>query len=362
MGIDIVFKAIFPTAKPAAVRFVELCSVVSRSQSFRGPLELSVYESTNAGNPVSVCRSNPSTPGLSDAMLRLVAEHGSDNYSFRSTWAIRGTRAGRVTTYSVDVTARAPVARRQPGLERDVDVTWDIGDSRRYTPEGKDDYPDVEQVISDLRVLIELGASSVWASGPGRTLTPLELFAVYHRDPNDYRHDGLPQPLPQASIDEADIEVAEEYARKEQDSQRLLPTPAGPIVYSPLLVRGTLNMFYTYLDEVVRAGVLGEIERTRGASYRAYQCRENADTWIAIERRSDAAELVRIDAVTRNGEALDILYTIIEPGIDDQIVRALVHFVVLEQFYANAYRASTKLIRFRNLASGKENVIPFDPG
>jgi len=97
---------------------------------------------------------------------------------------------------------------------------------------------DVDQLISDLQVLIELGACSTWAAGPDRVVNPLALDAVYHRAPGDDADDGVESPFPKWPIDLDHIEIAHEYALKDGSNQRLLTTDAGPIVYSPPLVRG----------------------------------------------------------------------------------------------------------------------------
>jgi len=361
MGIDVVFRTVFPEAKPAAVRFVELCSVMSQHPDFRGPVELEVYELTNSGNPIATARGSASNHGINDEMRRIVAERATPQYSFRSTWTVQRTRHGRASSYSIDVTARAPLARRAPDFERDLDVIWDIGDSRRYTPEGVGDYPSVEEVIADLGLLVELGARSIWAAGPGDTLDPLQLYVVFHRDPNDFRDDGLARPLPPWPVDELDVEVAEEYARREQDTQRLLHSTAGPIIYSPLLVRGSLNMFYTYLDEVLRAGMVADIQRTNAAAFQAFDCRENGKTWISIERKTDALPLVKLAPIRQDADVLLIDYEITDPGLDDQLVRVLVYFTVLRGLYGDAYRQSNKPLCYRNALTGKESVVPYGP-
>jgi hypothetical protein len=236
-----------------------------------------------------------------------------------------------------------------------------LGDSRRYTLDGKDDYPYAAQVISDLQVLIEAGASSVWGSTDA-AVNPLELYAIYHRDPNDYRHDGLPEPLPARPIDVVHVEVAEEYARKryeQDDGLRLLATSAGPIVYSPQLASGTLNMFYTYLDRVMKADVRADVEETKAAGYRAYECSNLQKKWIVVERRSDGAEIVRVDSLKQEADVLTIAYEIIEPGMNDIIIRELVLRAVLQALYGGAFRGSVTQLRYRNIATETEDLVPY---
>jgi transposase len=323
------------------------------------PVDLKVYESSDRDPPIAAVTGTASEPNVRVQMNRLLTEYPTDLFSFRASWRVRGTRDGRSTSYRVAVSVRSPLARHVPWFDRDVDVTWDLGDSSHYSPEGKDQHPNVELLVSDLQVLIELGAGSIWAAGPERVMNPLQLYAVYHRDSNDYRNDGLPVPLSKWPIDTEDIEVADEYARKDGGSQRLFASKAGPIIYSPLLERGTLNMFYTQLEEVLKAGMSADMRRTGAASYRAYNCSENQESWIVVERRSDGTEILRVDSIRQDADILTIAYEIIEPGIDDQIVRTLVPLAVLKGLYGDAHRSSVKQLRHQNLATGTDDLVPY---
>jgi hypothetical protein len=361
MSIDVIFNAVFLSPKSAAARFAELWRLLSTRPEFHGPGQVQVYELINAANPVAKVAGYSSDPAVAAQIRRMIAEYAADKYSFVGTWSIRGTRGGHQTHYGVDVTTRSPLARYAPWCDRNIDITWDLGNSHRYTMEGKDDYPNAEQVNSDLQVLIELGAASVWAS-TDPVVNPLELYAVYHRDPDDYRHDGLPEPLAKWPIDVSHVEVAEEYAQKEyekDDGLRLFTTSAGPIVYGPQLASGTLNMFYTYLDEMMKGVVRDDIEETKAAGYRAYECSNLQKKWIVVERRSDGAEIVRIDSLKQDADVLTIAYEIIAPGINDIIIRELVPLAVLQSFYGGAFRGSVKQLRYQNTVQGTEDLVPF---
>jgi len=362
MSLDVIFNAVFPTPKSAAARFAELWSLLAKRPAFHGPGQVRVYELIDTANPVAKVEGYAADPAVAAKVRELLAEYAADKYSFAGSWGIQGTRKGQPTRYGVDVTIRSPLARHAPRCNRDIDITWDLGNSRRYTLAGKDDYPNAEQVISDLQELIELGASSVWASTDA-LVNPLELYAVYHRNPNDYRDDGLPAPLPKWPIDVADVEVAAEYARKEyekDDGLRLFATSGGPIVYSPQLARGTLNMFYTLLDEMMKAEVRADIEDTRAAGYRAYECNALPKKWIVVERISDGAEIVRIDPLEQEDDVLTIAYEIVEPGINDIIIRELIPLAVLQSFYGGAYRGSVKQLRYKNTAAGTDDLVPIE--
>ncbi|HEY0463329.1 MAG TPA: hypothetical protein VGC79_03930 [Polyangiaceae bacterium] len=226
MGVDVIFNAEFPAPEPAAVRFGELWAAFSKRPEFSEPMDLRVFELLDSANPIAVVKGIASDPKVRATMTKLLGEYRADNYSFRASWEIRGARGAHATSYGVYVTARSPLTRHDPGFDREIDVTWDVADSCRYTPEGKDDYPAVERLISDLQVVIELGARSIWASTE-RVINPLELYAVYHRDLNDYGRDGVERSFPKWAIDQVHIEFADEYARKAEGNQRLFSTDAG---------------------------------------------------------------------------------------------------------------------------------------
>lgn len=360
MGVDIIFNADFPTPKPAAVRLGELWTAFSRRPEFSEPMNLRVFELTDSANPIAVVQGIASDANVRAAMTTLLTEYRADKYSVRANWGIQGARDGRSTSYGVSVTARSPLTRRDSGFDRDIDVTWDVGDSRRYTPEGRDNYPTVEQVISDLRGLIECGPGSVWAAGPDRAVNPLALYAVYHRDLNDYGRDGVERPFPKWAIDQVHIELADEYARNAEGNQRILSTDVGPIVYSPLLVRGTLNMFYTYLDRVLKADIEDLIERTSAANYKAYECSgDQAEKWIVIERRTDGAQILRVDSLRQDDDILTIVYQLIEPGFNDRLAMTLIPLSVLQGLYGNVHRGSIKKLRYQNAATGTDDLVPY---
>jgi hypothetical protein len=359
MGVDVIFNAVFPEPKPAAARFGELWNAISRRPEFGEPMDLKVYESSDRDPHIAAVTGTASEPNVRVQMYRLLAEYRTDLFSFRASWRVRGTRDGRSTSYRVAVSVRSPLVRHVPWFDRDVDLTWDLGDSSRYTPEGEDQRPNVEQVISDLQVLIELGTSSIWAAGPERVMNPLQLYAVYHRDPNDYRNDGLEQALPKWPIDEVHVEVAEEYARKDDGNQRLFACTAGPIIYSPLLERGTLNMFYTHLDRVLKADIEDQMERSRAAGYTAYECSENQNKWIVVERRSDATPILRVESIQQDADVLTIAYKIIEPGFNDRLAMTLIPLSVLKGLYGDAHRSSVKQLRYQNLATGTDDLVPY---
>ena len=361
MSVDVIFNAVFPMPKSAAARFGELWGLLSKRPQFLGPSEVRVYELARRGDPVATEPASRSDPDAAARVKSLLAEYAAEKYCFVSSWGVRATLRGQPIVYGpLDVTIPSPLARHLAWSDRDIDLVWDLGNVRRYT-EGRDDQPEAEQIIADLDVLIELGASSIWASTDS-VVNPLELYAVYHRDPNDYRHDGLREPLPKWPIEEAHVEVAAEYARKEyenDDGLRLFTSGAGPIVFSPQLARGTLNMFYTCLDEMMKAEVRSNIEETRAAGYKAYECAEPLEKRIVVERLADGAEIVRIDSLKQDAGILTIAYEIIEPGIDDIIIRELVPRAVLPSLYSGALRGSVTHLRYQNIATRTEDLVPY---
>jgi len=356
MSVDVIYNAVFPEPKGAAQRFAELLALLANRREFKGPGRVSVYELIGSGDRL-VNEVNPSAARLKS----LLVEYDDAKYGISGTWGVHGTRDGVRTLYGVEVSCGSPLSRSRPWLDRDVDLVWDLGNVRRYT-EGDPEQPNHEQLISDLQVLVELGASSIWGARD-YVVNPDNLYAMYHRNPNDYRADGLETPLPKWPIGVEHIEVAAESAREKyeaDDGLRLFTTAAGPIVYSPLLARGTLNMFYTYLERMMQAEVRADIEQTRASGYQTHEYTEGENKWLVVERRSDGAEIVRVDALEREGDVLTVAYEIIEPGINDIIIRELIPLAVLDSFYGGSYRRSVSQLRYRDKLNKTEDLVPYD--
>jgi hypothetical protein len=256
VSTDVIFNAVFPAPKPAALRFAELCDFFSLRLGCSGPYRVKVYELIDSGHAVGKMDWSASDPKHLARVKEFLSKYEAEKYAVVGSWTMRCKRDGHAIQYGVDLTTRSPLTRWVSRFDRDIDVTWDLGNVRRYI-EHRDDQPDADQVIADLRALVEFGAASVWGAADS-PLNPRELYAMYHRDPNEYRNDGLPEPLANGPIEEAYVEVAAEYARERCDAgggPRICASVAGPIVYSPKLAWGTLKLFYTYLDEMVKAAL-----------------------------------------------------------------------------------------------------------
>jgi len=63
-------------------------------------------------------------------------------------------------------------------------------------------------------------------------------------------------------------------------------------------------MLCAQLDRVLKADIEDQMERTGAAGYKAYEYTENQQSWIAVERVSDEALLLRVDFLRRDGDVL----------------------------------------------------------
>lgn len=252
MGWDIVFFAEFPTPEPAVVRFWRVWkgiqqrpypSVLTSVEILRGgdPLDTLVELGTGPGTV------GPTTP---ERVGTLLDQYATANISVQATWKIAGRRGDLDTIGGVTITTRSADHRKEPRLGRNIDVTWDTGDSRRTTPGGHDGRPNVEQVIADMSLLVELGAESIWGVGEERIIAPEHLHTVFHKHANDYHSDGFARPtFPPQPID-GDIVL---LATEGLPNVRVLQTAQGPIVYTSDLKKDRLNMFYAGMGGILLA-------------------------------------------------------------------------------------------------------------
>jgi hypothetical protein len=145
----------------------------------------------------------------------------------------------------VTVTVFGPRLRWLSPIPRPVDISWDVGDSRRYTVDGREDKP----TVADVALLVDLGAESIWGVDGDLELSPHHLYAAFHRDLNAYRHDGVDEAFPFVPIDEDLVRLA----AGARPFYRLVETPAGPIVYHEALGAGRLSDFYIALGGAMSA-------------------------------------------------------------------------------------------------------------
>jgi hypothetical protein len=252
MGWDIVFSATLSPAADPAARWRALQAALARRPGFVKLWSFEVRDDPFywPRDPLARLDSNlqGATPVTDEGVAGLLDRYaGADDVAFRGLWETRGARAGGATMGAVEITVFGAKMRWRGRLPRPIDVTWDAGDSRRYTAEGKGDHPSVAQVIEDLEVLVELGAESFWGVDADMRLTPDNLYAAYHRDPNAYRHDGVHEPFRPVEIDNEYVRLCAEESPKHSFRE----TPGGPIVYAQALGEGRLNYFYARLEGVL---------------------------------------------------------------------------------------------------------------
>jgi hypothetical protein len=248
MGWDIVFHARFPEREDPARRFRAIRSALEQRP---GVEPLSSFEVLEGGDPLRPLvdlndlfpRAEPVTEARVEACLSGMS---SDSVGFSGIWRKRGQPRDTPTSTAIRVTALGAQARR-PGYEPwPVDVVWDLFDSRRYTREGRLAYPTVDEVMADLVVLVELGAMSIWGLDADKVVAPESLYAVFHRDREDYRQDRA-EPFAEGVIPEVALRVAIEM----RPEVRIVKTSAGPIVYHEDLGGGRLWRFYDTLEDAV---------------------------------------------------------------------------------------------------------------
>jgi hypothetical protein len=237
MGWDIVFYARFKEREDPAVRFSHVMNALDRREGFEPLSSFAVLEN---GDPFRrrvelgdvFQDTEPVTTERVEACLR---ELSGDRVGFRGARRIRRgsvTGAVKITTFGAKVAL--PNIPPPP-----IDLAWDVGDWRRYLPEGKEGKLSVDAVMNDVAVLVELGAESIWGVDADKIITPEHLYAVFHRDLDQYRHDGGPS-FPPIVIDEECVSVALETG----DELSAVETATGPIIYHKELGFGNLDLFY----------------------------------------------------------------------------------------------------------------------
>jgi hypothetical protein len=100
--------------------------------------------------------------------------------------------------------------------------------------------------VGELALLVRLGADSIWGLDQDRILAADHIHTVFHRDPEQYRNDGLNPPFPSIPIADDDIRTCLEVCPE----LRAIDTTAGPIIYHPELAASLdarLSVFYAAL-------------------------------------------------------------------------------------------------------------------
>jgi hypothetical protein len=244
MGWDIVFHAQLAEREDPAARFRRVWEALDRREGFE---PLSSFSVLADGDPSRrrvelsdvFAGAERVTPERVESLLR---EHDGPRVALQGTWRTRrGSARGAVT-----VTAFGREVARPDLPLRPVDLAWDVGDWRRYSPGGRDGWPSVDAVVADAATLVELGAESVWGVDGDKRLAPEHLYAVFHRDPERYRDDGGP-PFPPVVITEECVRAALEVG----DDRSAVETRAGPLVYHRELGGGRLVGFYAALQGAV---------------------------------------------------------------------------------------------------------------
>lgn len=245
MGWDIVFHVRFPERQDPARRFRSIRAALER---LPGVEPLSSFEVLAGGDPLRrladlndvLDHAERVTEARVEACLTGMS---GEDVGFRGIWRKRGAPGTRTALL---VTALGPRVEL-PGLAPPpVDAVWDLGDSRRYTREGRDGWPAIDEVMADLAVLVELGAESIWGLDADKVVSPEHLYAVFHREPDLYRHDRA-APFAPVVIPEEALRAAIEV----RPDLRTVETPAGPVVYHEDLGAGRLRRFYDALEGAV---------------------------------------------------------------------------------------------------------------
>lgn len=252
MGWDIVFFAEFPTPEPAVLRFRRVWeglqkrphpSLLTSIKILRGGDNFDTLVELGAAQGTA----GPTTP---ERVVSLLDQFASTSVSVRATWKIAGRRGNLDTVGGVTITTRSLEHRKDSRFGRNIDVTWDIGDSRRTSPEGHDGRPNVQQVITDASLLVDLGAKSIWGIDANRRIEPEYMYAVFHKHADDYHSDGFAHPVfPAQPIDEDLVLLATGGLSYIQ----VLQTAQGPIVYTRDLKNDRLNVFYAGMGGMLLA-------------------------------------------------------------------------------------------------------------
>lgn len=255
MGWDIVFLAEFSTPELAASRFRRVWEALRQRPEYVRLSSFKVSKNVDLCSPEAELGDFPGSdcPASAEQVSLLLGRYEQEDVAIAGTWRVEGSRNGVSTRGGVTVATYGPALRNRVGLGRAIDVSWDVGDSRRHTVEGLERHPNVEQVMGNLPVLVELGAESIWEIDAEGVISPKHLYAVFHRDPNDYHLDGIEPPFPDALIDGEIVDIATEG----RSYHRVVRTPNGPIVYHEELGAGHLSVFYAGLRGVLLADAEG---------------------------------------------------------------------------------------------------------
>lgn len=258
MGWDIIFRVRFATPETPAQRFLRIYEAVRERPSF-SPASFSVCSDAAMIRRLARLGDDRSAQGpvTHESVNALLRQYSSEpDIAITGRWRVVGERSGIATVGDVTISALGAKLRDQWRVP--ADVLWDIGDSRRYTADGKDEYPNVAQVMEDLPLLVELGAESIWGVDSSSTLSPGHLFAVFHRDPNAFHDDGADPPFPDQPIDDGMVRIALAAESGQPMHERVLDTEAGPIIYHEDLGNGgDLRIFYAGLRGVLQADAEG---------------------------------------------------------------------------------------------------------
>ena len=148
MGWDIVFLAQFAVPQTASQRFRRICETLGGRPNFAKLTTFRVL-SGSAARLVELGESGKSDgPVTQERVEALLQQYSSDDVAISGTWRVVGERDGVATKTGVIVSAYGPKLREHPRIGRPIDVSWDLGDSRRYTAEGKEDKSNVAQVMA----------------------------------------------------------------------------------------------------------------------------------------------------------------------------------------------------------------------
>jgi hypothetical protein len=237
MGWDIVFYAQFPEREDASVRFRRVWAALDGREGFESLSSLAVLDGGDPSRPRLVLSDvlQASERVTRERVESLLLGALAPKDALRGTWRTRRGSARGATT----VTVFGPEAIRPDWPVVPVDLTWDLGDWRRYVESGSGSWPTVEAVMRDLAALVEIGVTSIWGVDGDKVLAPEHLFAVYHRRPEQYRDDRGPS-FPSVTISEEAVRAALEVG----EDRGAIETEAGPIVFHRKLGAGRLVGFY----------------------------------------------------------------------------------------------------------------------
>ncbi|MEM7606159.1 MAG: hypothetical protein AAF411_12460 [Myxococcota bacterium] len=250
MGWDITFFAEFPSAAPACERFRHVWEAVERRDHESAMSSFKMLQSD--GTIVVELGTTPESSGRATAerLRALLRQFESEPVCVKATWRLQGRREDLDTLGGVTVTVQGPEQRAEPSLGRDVDLIWDVGDSRRTTAEGSNGRPSASEVLADAALLTTIGAKSIWGVDANRKIVPEYLYAVFHRDLDDYRSDGFAHPA------FAPHPVTEEhvlFAAENLPYVHVMQTDHGPFLFTNDFQNDRLSVFYAGLGGILLA-------------------------------------------------------------------------------------------------------------